>query len=142
MQKTRIEEVYKALRTVEEESSRRHGKGDGTAERLGNEIGIGGNNVRNNLRKLKAQGRAHILCWTDYYIHAPVWVKGAGEDAPKPPPLTKEEYLQRHLDLQRERRQKAREEAGGRTKKERAASLEQHIEQARIKPQSWFSALG
>lgn len=134
MRSSKIELVYDALPTSKAAAE----SNTSTPDALAMRTRASGSNVRNNLKKLRDEGRAHILRWTGTNPPAPVWVRGPGEDAPRPPPLSQEEVRRRHRERQQARRQEERVEpiAG----LARQLTYES-IERARRTPQPWFAAL-
>ncbi|MGZ3676611.1 MAG: hypothetical protein ACXVCO_20090 [Ktedonobacterales bacterium] len=138
MAASKRDQVVAELRTAEEEVTLPHGMGDGTADRINRVTGISAQNVRKHLDKLYGEELAHIFCWTDSHPRAPVWVAGAGEHAPKPAPLPKEEIRRREAIRQRSRCTQKREvrEAGWTRQATYAC-----IERVRQTPQTWLSPL-
>jgi hypothetical protein len=132
---SKLEDVFNALRTAEDEAALPHGVGDGSPERIARDAGIAAPNVRRNLKILKADDRAHIFCWTDANPRSPVWVVGPGKDAPKPDPIPKSEHRRRHRERNKNR---------VRTEIVPGAARQltyECIERARQVPQPWFAAL-
>lgn len=141
MTKCRIEDVYMALRSVEQELAIEGLRYEGTPVRIANLIHMAEANVRKNLKKLKAQDRAHVVRWTERHPvsngMSTIWAIGPGEDAPRPKP--KREKKRRpyaYTDVMRERRQAARANEGAGRRATYAC-----IERVKQAPQTWFSAL-
>jgi hypothetical protein len=138
MAASKIDQVVAALRTAEQEATHPHGKGDGTADRIHRETGISPQNIRKHLDTLFNDGKAHIFCWTDNFVRAPVWVLGPGEHAPEPQPMSKEEARSRGMLGQLKERTVDRDvREPGWAKVETYA----YIERVRHAPQSWCSPL-
>jgi hypothetical protein len=140
----RKEETYDWIPTADQIAPGKvFGKGDGTAQVLMRETGMSNKAAQNNLKRLKEEGRIHILTWTRTKSPAAVWVRGAGEDAPRPPRLTPDEVLARKLRSQKTARENQKPKNDRNyvmlNARERTVST---IEQARQQPHSWFSALG
>lgn len=131
---SKIELIYAALPSADVGAK----SSDSTPDALAMRTRASGSNVRNNLRKLKAENRAHILRWTTTNPPGPVWVSGPGEDAPRPLPLSKEEIRRRHTERQRARRKEERVDP---TIGLARQLTYESIERARHRPQSWCSAL-
>lgn len=134
MRSSKIELVFATLPTAEVGAT----SSDSTPDALAMRTRASGSNVRNNLKKLKAEDRAHILRWTGTNPPAPVWVAGPGKDAPRPPPLSKQEIQRRHNERQRARRKEERVEPIAGLARQLTYDC---IERARRAPQSWYSAL-
>ncbi|MFK3738970.1 hypothetical protein [Massilia sp. TN1-12] len=140
MTKCKKEQVFKVLATVEQETANlAAGATTGTPERIFLQTGMGQSGIRNNLKKLKKEGRAHIIGWTKITPRAPVWAQGPGEDAPKPPALTPHETYARKLARRNANAKAPREieQEAGRAWRITAET----IERARQQPQTWFSQL-
>jgi hypothetical protein len=136
----RKEDAYNWLPTVEQIAPGKvFGKGEGTIQKMHEQIGMSTKAGTNNMNRLKAEGRAHIHDWTRTQSPAPVWVKGPGKDMPKPLKTPKSELVRRQVQKRRERQQQEQQEAvviG--TSSERTART---IEQARRQPRQWWSWL-
>lgn len=141
MTPTRIEDVFAVLLEVDPaEPKGLRDLSEGTAEGLARKAGMSDMTSKRNLLKLKAQGRAHIHTWTDSHPRAAVWVRGPGEDAPKPARMSREE----HNRVSRERMRRLAAERASMADQRDGYFKDQtmlHIEWARRHPQTWFAAL-
>jgi hypothetical protein len=118
---------------------RTFGKGEGTAQMLMRLTGMSNKAALHNLERLKAEDRIHIHTWTRTANPSSVWVQGAGEDAPLPVrverPKPEVAYVR---PSEREQHERIRNGLAIDSRARTAST----IEQARAKPQSWFSSLG
>lgn len=140
MTKSRIEDVFKALRTLEfEQACAPHSLHDGTVKRIVREINLSDPNVRKQLHKLHSQGRSHIAMWTEQhpvaFSRAPIWVAGPGEHVPEPKGSA-DRRREGDVARARDRRQQERRDEGA----QRRATY-QFIERLKQQPQTWLSPL-
>jgi hypothetical protein len=142
MTKRRIEEVYRALPTIED-LDRPQARVElwGTTEHLSIVVRMTRSNVTQNLIKLKNDDRAHVHAWTPD-SKAAIWAQGPGVNARRP--VTDAEELKRRS---RERVKMLREQQRleGVVKVETIsarATTQATIHRAKAKPCNWFAALG
>jgi hypothetical protein len=144
MTKSRMEEVYDALRSKQEEDAAC--EKIGSVARLMAVTGAADSNVRKALKKLKEDDRAHICGWPGGAASSPIWCRGPGEDAPVPPKKPVDQLRKDAIARLRKKRRLAKEEglADGRITRDGVALRETHkfIERVRSNgPLSWFAAL-
>jgi hypothetical protein len=140
MAKIRIEEVFKALPTIEDlDRPQAMIEQWGTSQHLARTCKMTIPNVTINLAKLKTEGRAHVHAWVNE-CRAPQWVRGPGENALRPTSdedeIRERKRLRAALQREQERADKPPKEVGA-----ARASTHDTIERARQKPRDPFAAL-
>jgi len=139
----KTEDVFAALRDPATEAATNSRRaGDGTIDRIAKELRTTINTVRRQLMKLRKQGRAHIIGWTESSPRAPIWAAGAGEDAPKP---VCQDSTQRRA-YQRKYRDAAKAKAAGLSVDDSTGSslrrIDDYLDKVRAAgPRSWCAAL-
>jgi hypothetical protein len=140
MKKIRIEEVFDALPTIEDlDKPQAMIEKWGTSPHLSKVCRMTGPNVVANLAKLKKADRAHVHAWASG-AQAPVWVKGAGENAPRPS-APADELRQRARERVVKSREKKREEKAQKESARATTSTNPTIERARQQKRDPFASL-
>lgn len=141
MPRIRKEEVFEALPEVADlDRLQAQIEQWGTTTHLSKVCRMVKSNVIANLVRLQREGRAHVHAW-ESSGPAPIWVRGAGESAPRPH-VTEESRLR--LRREHDRRYQERKKAGKVPDQQPGRAILRTIatiERAREAPKSWFSAL-
>lgn len=133
--------VFQYLKSVDELTDmEKAGACEPTIDTIALASGLTPDTVRNNLAKLEKAGRAYIL------MHgrrrAPVWVKGKGISASKPPSRSDEEALVfKRERAQVKRGSKPRVDKDTQLRSRTRELTEATVERTRRQPMQWYSWL-
>lgn len=141
MPRIRKEEIYEALPEVADlDKPQAMLEQWGTSMHLSRVCRMVKSNVIGNLARLFSEGRAHVHDWASNG-QAPVWVKGKGENKPRPLLAPDERIRRTQASRERHKQRKAAGTVELHTPGQGVRHTAATIERAKAAPRSWISAL-